>query len=162
MMAATITACFQFCAAAYFWKGLGFFKDNLRVSYRYLSFGLVMLGLSVFQHVIYGIFNADSLNRSGVAVLPYVLAAYLIFLGARHFSKELHIISRWFSLPLFSLVGISVAVVVAMLPYATSSLVVWPNCTLEHQWASLLFLASLFLQPRGVSRGALAPATAIA
>lgn len=80
-------------AAITFLRGLKIFKSELRTAYRLIAFGILAFSAALIQLVIWGMGDLweSAWAASGSGLLPYVVTAVPIYLGARKFAKLLNI-----------------------------------------------------------------------
>jgi hypothetical protein len=109
-------------AAVYYLRGLRHFKTNLRIAYLMLSVGIGMLGIAIAQLSIINLFWLLFWANSGLLLLPYLIAVYLMFGGIRQFAHSALLKSKWFSFRVVTAAAIIVGAVVALLPHASSQL----------------------------------------
>ncbi|HLZ14547.1 MAG TPA: hypothetical protein VKQ34_00995, partial [Candidatus Saccharimonadales bacterium] len=98
------------------------FKSGPRTAYRMLAYGIVLLSLAMLQLPILGLFDLWNTfwATSGAAIVPFVVAALLIYAGLRRLAFEMQIHGRHTSFWL----ACSLAVVIAI-----------PTGIVAHFWA---------------------------
>ncbi len=99
-------------AAITFLRGLKVFKTDLRTAYRLMAYGIMAFSAALIQLVIWGMGDLweSAWAASGSGLLPYLVTAGLIYIGARKFAKLLNIKSLLRSFWLVFAVTLLVAV----------------------------------------------------
>lgn len=101
-------------ASITFLRGLKSFKSELRVAYRLIAYGIMAFSLALIQLVIWGMLDLweSEWAASGSGLLPYVITAALIYVGARKFAQLLNIKSVLNSF--WTVFGATLGIAVAM------------------------------------------------
>ncbi len=80
-------------AATTFLRGLKIFKTELRTAYHLIAYGIMAFSAALIQLVIWGMGDLweSDWAASGSGLVPYLVTAILIYVGARKFAKLLNI-----------------------------------------------------------------------
>jgi hypothetical protein len=141
---ATITAGWAVGAAIWMLAGARGFKSGLRSAYNMLAIGIILIGVSLMQLPIAGLYDLWDTPwlASGGAIVPFIVSGMLVYAGARKFAKLLEIKQRitsfWFVLG----VTAGAAVLSAVLAYF---LVIYEMEGVETYIATVVFAACFLM-----------------
>jgi hypothetical protein len=95
--AAALVAMLFLGAATQFLSGLAAFKSGLRAAYRMLASGIILFSVAIVQLPVLGLFNLwdSAWINGGGAILPFVIAAALMYAGLRRFAFLLQL-KKWY------------------------------------------------------------------
>jgi len=112
---------FTVIAAWLFVKSVRNFKLEMRLAYRLLCIGIVLLGVAQAQFAVATYLNATFWYLDGFITLPYLLSVLFVFLGTQRFATLLQVRTKWASLPWVIGSSVIIGIAVGFLPKAPSS-----------------------------------------